>query len=417
MKPFTNHCWLAVLMFLSVSGSVACTSEELSTPAAVVTLFDIQKQLAADSRTIDPINVPMAGRFSNLAGKISVDVSPAFSEGKSAAYITTEYWKGFSKVWVQPMYVMVKAPLGKIQVIDKVPPVFSVGPDSAFYSPYWHVFFVVVPDLAPVPDFRSTRDVLQSGYKLIPGPPRLCSLAPTGIDITAKRDTKPPLHPLTGLETVGPTATAKGWVDGYASSFVVLSSGDDRFTYNAQGVVDEAPLYVFRRQSEGSFAATLAGLPSVGGRDLNGAPSGSASPNNRPAFGSHWRLHFVDLPSAAGVLVPSVLNDKQQAKVNFIEQAGLLAMRVDAGDAGRDIYFRPALDAVNCQAAVGNELKNPVATRAPLTSVCRFLDSQAKIQELLPPEKVVRSDILATCPWVTFHGEAVSIGTVVEPRP
>jgi hypothetical protein len=411
------HDCLILTMILSASVFPACTTEDRADPAAVVTLFDIRTQLAGGSRLIDPINVPMAGRFSFVAEKLSVDVSPAFSDGQSAAYVTTEYWKGFSKVWVQPMYVMVRETAGKLVPFKDLLPIFSVGPESAFYSPYWHVFFAVVPNTNPTPNFRSTRDVLNSGYRLISGPPRLCSLAPKGTDITGKRDTNPPLHPLTNLDTVGPTATALGWVDGYRDPVDVVSSGDDRFTYNEQGVVDEAPLYVFRHQSEGSMKPTLAGLPSVGGRDLTGAPSGSAAPKNRPAFGSHWRLNFVDLPSTAGVLVPLSPNDKQLAKINVIQNAGLTAIPIDGAEGVSELYFRPVLDVVNCQVSLAAALKKAIGERPPLSTVCGFLDSQAKIQERLPPEKVLKSDILATCPWVTFHGEAVPGGTVLEPRP
>jgi hypothetical protein len=412
-----NHARFALLAFVANSMLGSCTSDENTQTAAVVTLFDIQAQMAAGRRVIAPINLPMAGRFTYTNEALSIDVSPAFSDGLSAAYITTEYWEGFSKVWVQPMYVMVKAPLGKMDPIAGVLPIFSVGPDSAFYSPYWRVFFVVVPDLAPVPEFRTTTDVLNSGYRLIPGPARLCSLAPTGTDITAKRAGMPPLHPLTAQETVGPTVTTAGWVDGYAKPVSVVSSGDDRFTYNAQGVVDESPLYVFRRQSDGPTGPKIAGLPSVGGRDASGKPRGSAAPDNRPAFGSHWRLHFVDLPATAGVMVPTDPTPKQMAKIHGIQVAGLKALPIDMGDAGRDIFFRPVLDAETCRIRIEKAQGTIEGIRTPLLSLCRFLDSESKIQEFLPPEKIVRSDVLATCPWVTYRGQAVPLEPVAESRP
>lgn len=361
----------------------------------------------------------MEGRFSKALGKFSVDVSPAFADGQHAAYITTEYWTGFSTVWVQPMYVMVRNEDGKFVTITGVPAVFSVGPDSAFYSPYWRVFYVVVPATVQMPDLRTTRAVLDSGYPLIPGPPRLCALAPPATDVTGRDGTAPLLHPLLGTNIVGGVGVGMGWVDGFDKPLGVVTLGDDRFTYKRNGTVDEAPLYVFRRQAEGIGAPMLSELPSVGGRDLNAEPKGAAAPDNRPAFGALWRFHFVDLPSTAGVLVPE--NSAANPRVQAMATGGFAATAVNAGDQGDEVYFRPTLDVAKCAtdvaAAVAANAAVPPAERLSLTSKCAFLDSQAKIHALVQPNKIVRSDILATCPWVSFHGKPVPIRVVAEPRP
>lgn len=416
----TATVWVCALCLWGTV-SAACTNEPAAPAAAVITLFDIQAQLAAGKTMIEPLGLPMAGRFSYAANNATVDVTPAFADGQAAAYVTTEFWTGFPKVWVQPMYVMVQDSNndGVLEPFADLPAVFSVGPDSAFYSPYWHVFFVIVPQGMPKPDFRTSRAVLDAGYQLISGPPRLCSLAPIGTDITGYVRLPapvPPAHPLLGTDIVGNAVVGAGWVDGFDEQLGVVSFGDDRFTYDENGVIDEAPLYVFRHQTEGLVPPKLAGLPSVGGEALPSTANKPGAPENRPAFGSLWRLYFVDLPATAGAIVPATTDAAQAKRQNEINQSGLQVVTLDAGALGQDIYFRPVLNATKCAAELTAALA--AAPTQPLpTSACAFLDSQAKVQDLLPPDKVVRTEILVTCPWVTFAGQAVPVAAYLEPRP
>ncbi|MDX2021660.1 MAG: hypothetical protein SF187_15565 [Deltaproteobacteria bacterium] len=397
--------WAATLVAM-----VGCTSTNDRPTAAWVTLFNIKDQLVAGSAVVEPLGLPMKGRYRlSMENNLSLDVIPAFDDGEPAAYVTTEYWQGFSDVWVQPMYVMAQEMKGVIQPISGALPVFSVGADSAFYSPYWRVFFVVVPPGAPTPDFRTTRAVLDSGYPLVAGPGRLCSLAPSGTDLTGQLRLPtpvPPLHPLLGTNIVGGVGVGAGWVDGISQPVSVVSFGDDRFTFAANGVVNEDPLYVFRHQATALSGPKLGGLPSVGGRGP-AAQSGSA-PNNRPSFGSYWRLHFVDLPSTAGVVVPQPSTAAQTARIATIMESGLTAAEASPGVQAPHLFFRPVLDAAACAAAINLAFNAAPAQPIPAT-VCRFLDSEAHIQERLPPAKVVRSEITATCPFVTYQGQPVPL--------
>ena len=64
--------------------------------------------------------------------------------GYGAAYVVTEVWTDFDELWVQPAYVPVKGwSAGKPQPLT-LPgpwePIFSVGPGSRFYSPFWQIF-------------------------------------------------------------------------------------------------------------------------------------------------------------------------------------------------------------------------------------------------------------------------------------
>jgi len=66
----------------------------------------------------------------------------AFAEGEPRGYLTTDFWDNYDRIWLQPMYFLVtkwdqQAPLAnRLRVGDQTGGnrIFSVGPDSAFYS-------------------------------------------------------------------------------------------------------------------------------------------------------------------------------------------------------------------------------------------------------------------------------------------
>jgi hypothetical protein len=39
---------------------------------------------------------------------------------------------------------------------------------------------------------------------------------------------------------------------------------------------------------------------------------------------------------------------------------------------------------------------------------CVWLDSQAAIEQLMPHEAIKRTDVLVTCPFVSYHDAAVT---------
>jgi len=103
------------------------------------------------------LSPPFAATGSRQAADTDgLTVFPSFVDTRPAAYVTTEIWDEWSRVWAQPMYV----PVTSVQPVDGPVrlagsrPIFSVGPGSRFYSPYWEVWYVVVP--------ASTRAALEA---------------------------------------------------------------------------------------------------------------------------------------------------------------------------------------------------------------------------------------------------------------
>ena len=95
---------------LLFSACAACASPVSVPEARLYTLRDLAGSAYASSfvRRGDPLRL-LSPPFSDVpaAQDPALDgltVFPAFSEGGPAAYLTTEVWEEFPKVWVQPLY-------------------------------------------------------------------------------------------------------------------------------------------------------------------------------------------------------------------------------------------------------------------------------------------------------------------------
>src|SRR3954465_8419010 len=91
-------------------------------------------------------------------------VQPAFAYARPAAFVTTEVWDGFPRVWAQPLYVLVSRfdPVtGPVRVPD-TNWIFAFGPASRFYSPYWQTYFVTVPEGFDASTLRTAEQVVSS---------------------------------------------------------------------------------------------------------------------------------------------------------------------------------------------------------------------------------------------------------------
>src|SRR5206468_2175836 len=99
-----------------------------------------------------------------------VNFKLAFSEHQPMGYMTTDFWANYDRVWLQPMYILVIAwddkPPAANRLVDEnmvpVDPIFSIGPQSAFYSPFWSTFYVVVPATTPPGKYTSARQLFEA---------------------------------------------------------------------------------------------------------------------------------------------------------------------------------------------------------------------------------------------------------------
>ncbi len=335
---------------------------------------------------------PLVGSKSGLqqSSQRGLTVFPAFSEGKPAAYMTTEVWQNFDEVWVQPLYV---------DVTRQNPPIFGVDSSTRFYSPYWQIFTYAHPSGAA--EFRSARDVLDAKVPLAPNSAKFCAITrdPTLLAAIQQGDGAP-VRPLNGDPVTTPR-NAGAYADGNDVWFVDLGNAQ-RFTFDpATLIVEETPLFAFALPDANGFPAQV-DLPKVGGTGpphaprCNGhalAPDG-VSPcvfGGIPEFGSLWRVYDVLLPAAADVYVPASLPDL----VTRVKAMGFAATQLPSTVAplSNDFVLRVAANGKACLAS------------DPAT--CVWLDSQNQIESQVVDWRVTKTGTLVTCPLVEFNGKPV----------
>ncbi len=308
-------------------------------------------------------------------------VFPAFSEGKPAAYMTTEIWQNFDEVWVQPLYV---DRTGNNKAI------FGVDSSSRFYSPYWQIFMYSHPGGG---EFRSAKDVLDAHVDLTPNSAKFCAITrDRSINAALQQGDATPIRPLTG-EPVTQPKNASAYAAGNEVWFVDLGNAQ-RFTFDARTmVVDETPLFAFALPDVAGNPVQV-DLPEVGGTgpphsprcDGKGVCSGVVG--GVPEFGALWRVFTVLLPPAADVYVPAALTELQKK----VKAMGFAATTT-AAPLPAEFTLRVAANGKTCLAA------NP--------SACVWLDSQNQIESQVADWRVTKTGTLVTCPLVLFNGVAV----------
>ncbi len=401
MKPGTART--AVAAACAVALGAGCTDETAPERARFWTLFDFTAALGtsepiARGTTTFPDGV-LAEEFVSRSpeGNVTANVATAFSEGGTAAYLTTEIWSRYDAVWVQPMYILVGAWDEKSPGANRVPgadPIFSVGRESSFYSPYWQVFYAVVPEGKDPARYTSAHRILDDGLALHPGPGRICALQPHEMEIRRER-------PFFGDKIGNVKVDARAWLDGEVVWY--MDFGSDRFRFDASGVVAESPLYVFARRDERGRRVPI-GLPTVGG--TGGRVDFGAL--GQPAFGSLWRAHTALLPTAsdgtpvAGVFVPNSLPELRKALSD--ENTGLKGVRVPPVSAAAEA--KPGVQPLDYLLRVA---LNPACFEdvAAFPDACRWLDSEEAIRTNLSHTAIVRGDVTLACAFVTYGGRPV----------
>ena len=413
----TRACTLAAV---ALCAAAACDLPAKPGRPKLLTFADLETLAdTADADTIIPGTeaVPGGLRLQDYIKKDDGGYRPTlrntWTETYRSAYVTAELWTGFDEVWVQPVYVPITGFANGLPV--KLPgekglpwsPIFSVGPGSAFYSPFWRVFyFVVAPDTDPE-TLRTARKVIDLGVPLIKGPAHVMSLVPPdGVELTQTVTDV--------LQNVGgPTQVSKGYLDGADASF--LDFGMGTFSWNQDLVVDETPLFVLVYRDE-SGALHKMNVPTVAG---TGPLYANRPPNvdgNVPHYGAFWRLYTVEVPTTARIFAPPTFPNERMDYPASLVADGLYGDDVldEKNKAGYEFFLgRVALNALPADPADPMSKGcfgslSLIDTRASvMPTPCRWLDSQPAIEAAVPPTAIHRTDILVTCPFVSYHDQAV----------
>jgi hypothetical protein len=370
------------------------------------TLFDLEPlytQLGPSGAIADgygvPGGLPLSSILASDPTSPQLAIGNTFTLGYRDAYVTTEVWAGFPQVWAQPLYIAVVtwAADGTVTYpagATKPTFIFSVGPHSAFYSPYWRgIYFEVPPDTA-ADAFTSARQVLDAQLPMHEGPGWVAPLVPGPITVIP--------DPIDGARISQPK-TVQGWLDGQPIS--ALNFGTGTFQWDATFVVAETPLFVMMMRDTSGDPVPL-GIPSVGGEGplFSGAPAQIAGPG-QPRYGSYWRLFTALAPQSARVFVPpqSPLHDVVAAK----------GVPVADDRYGADVLAAPLADIADF---VGKIALNPdcFATLNQLdpqsgAGACVWLDSQGALEANIGSAGIDRTDLLVTCPFVNYQDMPVKL--------
>jgi hypothetical protein len=385
-----NRVGLAARAALALAFWAGCEAAPRPPNPQLTTLFDVQALYAGgatpDTAIATGAGLPGGIGIGHLLGADgALTVSPAWAESYSVAYVTTEVWAFFDRVWVQPMYVPVTGfmPDGTPDIVKDAGgawrPIFGVGAGSGFYSPFWRTVYFDVPDGTPADAITSVRQVVDGGYALHTSAGLVAPLTPAGVTVT---------DPKAGGYQFG-----TGWIDGADAPFVQFPLIP--FAWDEADVVEEVPLYHFLyRQPDGALAQLP--IPTVVG---TGPPYSNTPPpppigNRRsPKYSGYWRLYTVVIPPGAVVFAPpdDPLHD-------VLAGLGLPVLPVDQ-------YPLVQPD------AIGRVALNPTCFPMdpdPHDLVCTYLDSQANIEANIAPGDIERTGITVTCPLVSVDGLAVT---------
>jgi hypothetical protein len=333
------------------------------------------------------------------SGQPVLQFKPAFSEGQPMGYITTDFWANYPQIWLEPMYILVTAWNDKAPGANRLrdqnnqpsPPIFSIGTQSAFWSPFWQTFYVEVPVGTPSAKYTSTRQLFDDHLVMHPGPNRFASIAPDGLSLPSGEDISSAITDraptvaayLKGgtdalADVVKSSKPDAGWLDGVLKPF--FDFGTDNFEANADQEIQDVPLFLFEKYDSDGVLKPI-GVSNVGGvAPLFSDVPGRVSASNRPQFGALWRLHIVTLPPKAAAFTTT---DEAAA----ITPGGLTAADLDT------MVGRVALDA-SCF--------GKLATMG--LKVCTFLDSQRAIEDNLGEKAIQRTDLQPACPFVMWKG-------------
>jgi len=379
--------------------AVSCGS---GTPAASAqrlwSMADLQRAFEGAGPCDNPAGLPcnyLVDRGVN--GNEVLQFKLAFSEGEPMGYITTDFWSNYTQIWLEPMYILVtawndKAPKDN-RLLDEngvmTGPIFSIGPQSAFWSPFWQVFYVVVPVGTPSTKYTSVRQLFDDHLVMHPGPNRYASIGPANVSLPMVSDiTLPTVAPTVadyldnGAADVAkiPMAyqTLSGWLDGARVNYVDF--GTDNFDVDATGAIQDVPLFLFKTYGPDG-GLQFAGAPNVGGvAPLFSHLSGRIGANERPQFGALWRLHIVTLPPSAKIF----------------SDADAMTAASNGGD--------PAVYKAKVNRVV---LKDCVGSITATTDTCVYLDSQRAIEDNLGPKAIERTNFQPACPFVMWSGVPV----------
>jgi len=377
---------------LVLAATLGCGERHRATHG-VWTLYDI-RQAHEENRNIAagatlPDGIPTTEILQpEDDGTFTLRVQPCFAEASPAAYVTTDVWVNYDAVWLQPLFVPFVDDTRAVRYSDgrRAPAIVDVGPESAFYSPFWLVAWAIVGDVDPE-RYRTPLELFDAGIRMVwvyagtapLKPVDVVSTRPGGVHVT---------DPTYGME-LDDIPTRETWFadEHEVSKLEMFDFGRNLITvtdHGRGGVVEATPLFMFVTRSAGApqpvaGAYKVAGVGPVGSGRVADVGIDAATGRPQPHFGGLWRMVLAYVPGTAGAF-------------HVDQHPASAAVVTAAGNDPRDYEGRVAADAA-C-------FEQP----ALFPASCRWLDSQAKIEATLGGSALVATEITASGPLV-FYGK------------
>lgn len=369
----------------------ACSQVAAPADPKLWTLFDVQALSAGGAPATRglapndglPGGIPLGQLLGPSMGASALVGRNAWDEDYQVSYVTTEVWSNFDRVWMQPAYVPVTGWAGGTpQPLDAgttLRPIFSVGPHSGFYSPFWQIVYADVPANTPPGSITSARQILDAGYRLTSSEGRTMPLVPDGI--------------------TGGGDPGTGWIDGDPISF--LDFGTATFSWDAENVVQELPLYVFTVVGDDGQPHVLPDMPKVLGTTppgLGGGPPPNIGPGGgQPRYSAFWRIYTVALPPFATIFAPTgtplamalvgLPNGRSDLYPADINNADPTVIATYLG--------RVTVDPIDSATGLPDCFATPTALGG-----CHWIEVQAQLEANLDASTTQATGITVTCPVI-----------------
>ena len=323
----------------------------------------------------------------------TLKINAAFSEGDAAAFIVPEIWLNFDVIWLQPWYVLISAWNDKSPNANRlkdpatnmnVPPVWDVGPRSLFYSPFWAVFYAVVPPGTPSDRYTSAQRVFDDKLPIYPGPAIIYSVRPDDVVLDMK-----PVHPnLPDKDMGGVSMAPASFVDGEKIAY--FGEGANSFRFNRDNLeIEEVPLYFLARHDVNGAVVPMGTPPIMGSGPVFGRrPVDLAA--GRPRFGSYSRFYFAVITAATADAFDPAL---------YPDAAALIVAK--GGDP------RAYLGRVATNAKKVADTDKACFAAPDFPTACSWLDSQARVEDAAGTANIIRTEVSACSPLVFYAGKGI----------
>jgi hypothetical protein len=230
--------------------------------------------------------------------------------------------------------------------------------------------------------FKSIEDVRRSGYPLVRrGEGRTVSIVPDDV-----------------AQAENGYVAGEGWIDGRRVK--VLDFGRGLFEWNAEGVVNEVPIYVLLFPGADGRLHPL-DVPTIA------APYPPGNNQNPPVLGgqsryaAYWRLYTAVVPPTLRIFAPQ--SHTPPALYDAIVASGFPMLEESAYPTFLGGFtpeqVAPLIGRVMRDQTCFSSASDPVT----LDEECRWIRSQADIEAYLDPSVVRRTRLTVTCPFVEMN--------------